>query len=188
MSEIKTGYTRVTAILDPFSGLSKVDPMILKKAGTRGTIIHQVCDAMIKKVGVLPYPALYEPYIESFKLWAQDKIIKPSPGRIYYDPLKLTGEIDALIPMDGNSESWTLIDFKTSSKEGKTWYLQGSAYAHMLRAEGYSIGEIQFVHLSKTGKEPKIYTYREDWDKFLTCYHMYNEFFKTNLTSEEFYD
>lgn len=182
---IREGYTRVTDILSPFAGYSKVDPEIMKKAGHRGDIIHKVCDAMVKKVGVLPYPVLYQPYIESFKIWAEGKVIKPNPGRLYYDPLMLTGEIDALIP---NGDGWTLIDFKTSSKEGQTWYLQGSAYAHMLRAEGYTIHEIQFVHLSKTGKAPKIYTYQENWDKFLTCYEMHKEFFKTYLTNEEFYD
>ncbi len=172
---IKEGYTRVSDILSPFSGLSKIDPEILKKAANRGTIIHQVCDAMIRKVGVLPYPALYEPYIDSFKLWAQDKFIKPSPERFYDDVLMLTGEIDALIP---NETGLTLIDFKTSSKEGKTWYLQGTAYAKLLRMQNYPITEVQFVHLDKKGKAPKIYTYQEDWSKFMMLYQIYHEFFK----------
>lgn len=44
-------YTRVTAILSPFSGLDKVPKHIVENAGRRGTKVHDICEAIVRGLG-----------------------------------------------------------------------------------------------------------------------------------------
>lgn len=176
---LKEGYTRVTTVLSPFSGLSHIDPVILQRAADRGTAVHLLCDAYIEGFGVPMVSERISGYYSSFEQWADGKKFHPKPERFYDDDRMLTGECDAIIETD---QGLTLIDFKTSAKEGKTWPLQGCAYAEMAAKLGCNIQAIQFVKLCKDGKEPKIFTY--DYNKHLPmwhkCFDVYKEFFSNN--------
>lgn len=180
MQEFKT-YDRVTSVLYPFSGLSKIDKSILKNACDRGTRVHEICDAIMEGIG-FEYDQ-FGGYYDSFNLWAnKDFLVKPD--RFFCNDYKITGEIDGIY-RDG--KGLVLFDIKTPYREGKTWKLQASAYAYLARKHGYNITRVEVVKLNKEGKLPTVYTYKEDFKKFVCCLDVYREFFsKENETPLEY--
>lgn len=170
------GYTRVTDVLYPFSGLSKIDPMILRNAANRGTKIHEICDAIVSGIGFIDDHTITG-YIESFQKWMPKNIID-KPARFFCSLHNITGECDGIY-LDG--QDMVLFDLKTPLRESKTWNLQGSAYSYLAKLAGYNIKRIEFIKLDKTGKEPKIYTYKEDFKKYLCCLEVYREFFEKEI-------
>lgn len=168
-------YTRVTTVLEPFSGLKHIDPEILKKAGERGTAVHSICDAIISDMGSPIHDERLSGYIESFKSWKGDKKFLDKPERFYCDDLMLTGECDAIYEENGKH---ILVDFKTSVKENQTWGLQGSAYFYLANKAGYNIHRIEFVKLCKQGGEATIFLYEQNFKLFRACLDVYRHFFK----------
>jgi len=170
----RDNYTRVTDVLYPFSGLHKVPEHILKAASERGTKVHDACEGIMKGF----YANVDESiggYIHSFKQWEDETIDTIFPDRFYCDDLKITGKCDCLIPQ---GSGFTLIDFKTSARESKSWVLQGSAYAYLASKYNYPITSIQFVKLSKEGRAPTVYTYEHNFPMFLKCLETYRFFFE----------
>lgn len=167
-------FDRVTDILAPFSGILKIDPMILQRAALRGTLVHNVCDNIIKG---LPYDDEFEHegYIQSFIRWKQNKSFLNKPVRFYDTELSITGECDGIYEEDGK---FTLFDLKTPASEGKTWSLQGTAYAYLARKQGFVIDKVEFIKLSKKGSNAKVYEYKENFQAFLECLNIYRRFFK----------
>ena len=51
-------------------------------------------------------------------------------------------------------------------------------YASVAKKAGYDIKRIMFLHLSKLGKEPKIYEYPVDDSFFLSVYRVFKHFFE----------
>ncbi len=172
--EIKPGYTRVSSILSPFSRMDKINPQILSNAANRGTRVHLAADAILADVG-FPFEEQDEGYIESFKLWVSGKEFIERPSRLYDDEHMITGDLDLLYK---NEDGITLVDLKTSANESKSWMLQGSAYSYMAKKLGYNITKIEFVKLNKQGKQPKVFTYEENFALFCRCIEVYNYFFK----------
>ena len=175
MEPIKEGYIRITDVLSKFSGLDKIDPEVLRNAADRGTRVHQYCDAIIEGLGLFSIEDDCKGYIDSFNQWNVGKNYLTKPPRFYDDEFMITGECDAIYKQDGKL---ILVDFKTPVAESKTWPLQGSAYAYMAKKLGYNIEYIEFVKLSKVGKPPKVYTYTENFDLFLSCLDVYRYFYK----------
>lgn len=168
-------YLRVTEILSPFSGMQKIPSYILKNASERGTKVHELCTAMMDELGLDTFEPVYKGYIDSFDDWRKGKKFLERPSRFYCDEYKITGEIDGLYKQ---KKTLVLFDIKTSQKESKTWSLQGSAYSYLCKKNGYNIDKIEFIQLSKHGDTAKIYVYEENFDLFLKCVDVYNEFFK----------
>lgn len=175
-------YVRVTDVLFPFSGLTQVKADILKAAANRGTMVHQICDALIEDVGVPEIEDSIKGYIQSFSFWSHEKRFIKKPDRFFCETHKITGECDAIYEEE---DGLVLVDFKTSSKESKTWRLQGSAYSYMAKKEKYPIKNICFVKLSKDGSLPSVYEYEEDFGTFLKCLDLYRLFF-SNIKTEDF--
>lgn len=167
-------YLRVTQVLSPFSGLSRIPKNILEKAAERGTKVHELCDSLIAELGEFGTDEETSGFIESFKSWKGDKKFLPKPDRFYCDAIGITGECDALYLED---DKIVLVDFKTSVKESKTWVLQGSAYAHLARKSGLDIHRIEFIKLCKNGGPAKVFIYEENFDFFLKCLEIYKHFF-----------
>jgi hypothetical protein len=179
---IDTNFDRVTSILFPFSGLTKVDPTVLQKAADRGTSVHLAADCIING---LPYDVSpeHQGYVDSFNQWVCDaegegsKHFLAKPARLYDQELMITGECDGLYEMHGKI---TLYDLKTSAKEGSTWCLQGSAYAHMARKQAIHIDRVEFVKLHKNGKA-KSFIYDENMDEFILLNYVYKKYFKGQI-------
>ena len=168
-------YDRVTSVLYPFSGLTKIDPAILKNAADRGSKVHEVLDGMINDLGDFGVDQAIRGYIDSFNQWRGNKDFIPNVKRFYNDELLLTGECDVLYKEPGGL---VLVDFKTPAQESKTWSYQASAYSYLAKKEGYDINRLEFVKLDKTGKAPKVFTYDEDMDAFKKVLFCYRQFFK----------
>ena len=177
-------YDRVTSVLAPFSGMDKIPKHILDAAATRGTHVHALCNGIIEGIEV-EVPEEYKGYVDSFKQWAEGKVLLPSPGRMFDDEGLLTGEYDGTI-IFGNEKK--IFDLKTSQKESCTWKYQGAAYAHLL--DGGNTTYQEFVMLNKEGKFPKTFTYsyEENIFIFVKCLDLYRLFFKNKKTDIEGYE
>jgi len=170
----RENYTRVTAVLSPFSGLDKIDPEVVRKAGERGTLVHKICEAIISNIGEFGSEDV-KGYITSFKKWwEQGHEVVEMEKRFYDDELKLTGQIDLIL---NTPDGLAIVDLKTSYKPSKTWKAQGSAYAYLASKGGYNIKKIYFLHLNKFGKFPMIYEYPVDDNFFLNIFEVYKYFF-----------
>ncbi len=169
-------YTRVTSVVGAFSGFHKIPKNVLESAQDRGIQVHAICDGIIKDLATeADADEVLKGYVKSFMYWLKD--YQPdvlTPDRFYDDELRLTGMCDCLIAKDDGT--YTLIDFKTSAREGKGWALQGSAYKHMALIAGYNVTKIQFVKLCKIGNVPLVYTYEDNWDTFKKCLDVYRYF------------
>jgi hypothetical protein len=172
-------HDRVTEVLYPFSGLSRVDPDILKQAADRGSKVHEICEAITNDLGVIDMNPDFSGYIRSFEQWAEGKEFIERPARFYCNQHYITGEIDGLYE---NETGLTLFDIKTPATEKKTWPLQGSAYSYLAKKAGLNITKIEFVKLSKGGEKATSYFYDENIDLFLKCLELYRKFFKTRQT------
>ncbi len=179
MEIIKPGYSRITSILAPFSGIDKIPKNILDAACDRGSRVHALCQGIIEEIKVI-VPDELQGYIDSFLQWKEGKFFLPNPGRMYDDHLMITGEADGLYQTDNET---FIFDLKTSQKEGNTWALQGAAYSHMMK---HSIARQTFIILDKAGGAPKefFYEYRQNIQTFYKCLDLYNLFFKTKRENE----
>lgn len=168
-------YIRVSHVLSPFSGLDKIDPLIVQKAAERGTRVHNHCFSLMK--GMNPFFTHEEDkgYYDSFLKWYDGSVMNIE-NRFYDNDLMLTGEIDLLMK---SGDHYIIYDLKTSSKPSKTWPLQGAAYAYLAEKSGFSISKIEFIHLKKDGKSPRTYVYEKEkyFDIFMHCYKTYKYFY-----------
>lgn len=174
-------YTRVTEILYPFSGLKHVDSYVLENAAARGTMVHSICEKIMRDQEPM-IPQDLGGYIHSFRYWWQDgRDVMELEKRFWCDDLNITGQCDIII-RDGID--LIIIDLKTSASPSKTWPLQGSAYTYLAQKAGYNITKIQFLQLNRDGKEPRLHTYDYDFDFFKKCYDVYMYFFKSGKDGE----
>lgn len=177
--EILDGYTRVSEILNYYSGLEKVPQNVLERACERGTIVHNACEAIIQGFGVDSSCYEYETYVESFMKWYEqyDELDVKLIPRFYDDELKITGLCDCIV---FSPKKTILVDFKTSYTESKTWAVQGGAYCMMAANSEPKIhvDEMHFVHLQKNSSKPVIYNYdiQENIDRFMKCLELYRYF------------
>lgn len=177
-------YLRVSTVLGYNSGLHKIDPYVLQKAAERGTKIHAICDALIDDMGIDYIEPQFEGYIESFNKWRIGKKFINKIPRLYCDEYLITGELDQLYE---DTEGLVLVDFKTPQSESKTWSLQGSAYAHLCKKNGYNIVRIEFIQLLKNGQIAKTFVYKENFEMFLKCLEVYR-FFLPHCDEDYFND
>ena len=179
MDEIKSGYTRVSEILNivPCSKkldeqgrpiwefpLQSIDKDVLNRKCLIGTNVHKAINAWYMRDF---YPLNPEEigYIDSFNAWKDIVNLHciESEIRLYDESLKITGAIDMLGTVQG-SKNIILIDFKTSSvADPKKWPLQAAFYHHLLTLNNFSVYEnVIFLQLDKEGKMPKCHTYTID--------------------------
>lgn len=188
-------YTRVTAVLSPFSGLNLIDPEVLSNAANRGTCVHNLCDLLIC-LGFLEEEEidshikkyarndehfekekkLIVKMLTSFDKWRIGKRFENKPERFFDDDLMITGECDMIYK---NSHGYrVLVDLKTPVSVSKTWPLQGSAYSYMSKKSGLKIDFIVFVQLSRSNAEAKEHFYEENFPLFKSALDMYRYFYK----------
>lgn len=173
---LKQKCFRVTEILSRWSGLDRIPTDIVENAAARGTRVHNACEAIMKGLGEWGIDNEIRPYVESFKQWyTPDMKILAIEQRFYCNDLHITGQVDMIVNTDHGA---CIVDLKTSSSPSKTWPLQGSAYKYLARKHGYDIQGIQFLHLNRYGKRPKVYEYEDQWDTFKKCLDIHNYFYR----------
>lgn len=171
----RENYLRVTNILYPFSGLSKIDPDVLEKAAARGTKVHKICEAIASGLGEIGVDDETWGYVTSFKKWWEKGVeLVSMEERFWDDELRVTGQVDFIIKTE---DGLAIVDLKTSSRPSKTWPAQGAAYAYLSKNAGYDIRKIIFIHLNKHGKEPKLIEYPIDDSFFLSIFRIFKHFF-----------
>lgn len=171
----RSNYLRVTEVLYPFSGLAMVDPTVLSNAADRGTRVHKICEGIVAGLGENGVDDETWGYVESFKKWwGEGKDVVAMEKRFWDDELCITGQVDFILRTESGL---AIVDLKTSSAPSKTWIAQGCAYAYLAKNAGYEISDIQFVHLNKHGKEPKVHSYEYDEDFFFAILTTYLHFF-----------
>jgi hypothetical protein len=177
---IKEGYYRVSEILSPLSRFEEIPEDKLKNAATRGDTVHRWIKKFILtqqeyfSFTIDHLPESYQPWGQSFLRWWDVKSIQCLETRFYDDKLRITGQCD-MIYFDGYRH--ILCDFKTTYTKSKSWPIQLSAYAYLARENGYTVDEIQIVHLSRDGSPPKIYKYDEDFEMFKKSLDVYEYYF-----------
>lgn len=171
-------YTRVSKILQPFSGLDHINPEIVQNAANRGTAVHKVCEGIVSGLGEYGVYDEINGYVESFKKWwSQGHEVICVEKRFFDDELMITGQCDLIT---STCSGLTIIDFKTSYKPSKTWPIQGAAYAYLAKKNGYDIKNVMFLHLKKNGYYPKEHSYKIDDDLFLSTYKVFKHFYETS--------
>lgn len=179
MKAERKDYDRVTDVLAPLAQLHKVPADKLENARRRGSAVDEAIEFHMAGIPHNTLPDEWKPYLESAKLWLEDKKIWKQKERLYEDQYALTGEFDCIRQ---TTDGLVIIDFKATYGEGATWPLQGAAYAFLadqsFRSESF-IG-IEFVHLDKLGRAPKVYKYDkfENLDTFFDCLTIYRKFWK----------
>jgi hypothetical protein len=160
-----------------FSGLKDINPAVLANAADRGTRVHKICEGIILGFGLEPEDDTWG-YVQSFKKWWElGHCYIAIEKRFYNDEFMVTGQCDLILQTaDGD----IIVDFKTSSKESKTWPIQGNAYAYMANRDGYNIKKILFLHLNKHGKPAKEIYYDVDESLFLAHMKIYNHYWGKN--------
>jgi hypothetical protein len=183
MTELtRENYTRVTTVLNPFSGLDKVDPKVLSHAAERGTKVHKICEGIMAGLGEFGVDDETAGYVESFKKWwGEGRYVLSIERRFYCDELQLTGQID-LIYVNGGGEC-CILDLKTSSRVSPTWRAQGCAYAYLAQTNGIDVHRVQFLHLRRDGRDPTLIEYDPEPEFFAEVFRVYKHFF-----SKEKYD
>lgn len=177
MEKSRENYTRVTKILSPFTGFSKIKPEVLAKAAARGTKVHKICEGIMLGLGEHDVDDETRPYVESFKLWWNlGHEVVAIEKRFYCDQLHITGQIDIIIRLPNGSLS--IVDLKTSSTPSKTWKAQGQAYCYLATQSGYLITEIIFLRLKKSGKAPQLIDYPAETSFFFAVYIVFNHFYQ----------
>lgn len=176
-------FDRVTSVLYPFSGLTKVDPAVLSNAAARGAIVHQACQCLILDIPMDNIPDEYMGYINSFKLWFAGKEFLPHPGRWYDHDKMITGECDGLYKEEGQV---CLFDLKTPARQGSTWHLQGSAYSYLAQRHEYREPKILFIRLDKKGGYPTTYEYKYAIEEFFLLLDVYRKYFKNKMSEVDY--
>lgn len=181
MEIIRHGFVRVSEILSIYQNYSHVPRDKLKKAQEVGTVIHEAIEGYYKG----EFAALRScqfPYLESFLKWADKTPLDVTfqEKRFYLPSLRITGRIDLLAKINGES---VLVDFKTGSwAHPEIWKLQGTFYREMIKQDWPEIvpDKYLFVQLKKDGEEPRVYEMgyeKRDWDQ---CERAVEDFFYFN--------
>ncbi len=178
MEDIKHGYTRVSEILNQWDRFGHINKDVLENKAAIGTRVHEAIknhhDGMYT-----PLDAAASGYFDSYIKWEEEnkpKLIQ-SEVRYYCDNMMITGQIDALVKIEGE-ESPVLVDYKTSAQENaKIWPLQAAFYHYLVSSSGLDISnKLIFVKLDKKGNLPKIceYTYNKTlWDICVSAWKCY---------------
>ena len=161
MEQIKAGYTRVSSILQQWDTFGHIDKTTLLSKAELGTRVHEAIDSHHKGL-YMPLDDKANWYFESFVRW--EKSIKPkivrNEERYYCDKMMITGQIDALMEIPGESKP-VLVDYKTSACESaKMWPLQACFYHYLVEKAGIDVSDrMLFVQLDRHGELPKVHEY-----------------------------
>ena len=176
-------YDRVTEVLGKFTGIEQIDPEVLQRSADRGTAIHNcIEEALTARFSDDPVSDEVLAYMESYEaFWDKSRHVFKDcemivEKRLFCDELMITGKIDVIFTKPGRT---FLIDWKTGSRKQDSWFIQGAAYRHLLKVNGYdNPDDVLFVHLKKN-KKPTTYKdseHEKHLDIFKKCLELYRHF------------
>jgi hypothetical protein len=153
----------VTEILSVYQDWSKISEETLKAAAARGTKVHDLCFAHIKKVFTFSTSGNHYAYFQSFKLWFDEYVdeVVLAEEHLYDDTYRFSGRPDLVAVLRGESAP-IVIDYKTPVTEGKTWCLQLAGYLKL--AESYETTRGMALMLDPKGKIARAKPYESDQD------------------------
>ena len=137
---------------------------IARKAATRGTHVHHMCEDYLNNMHT-NFPPEWEKHKKNFLPYClfgqlKDKVlcnldnIYAQEAGLYSDKYMVAGRVDCISEYNG---TLSIIDFKTSTKERTddwnfNYYIQGSAYAEMFEERtGYSINQVVILVVTEDG-------------------------------------
>lgn len=180
---VPLGYTSVTTVLSPYSGLGGIDPLVVKAAAERGTRVHKYCEMHALDLLIVEPESDCRGYVESFIKWYDMMVVKPLyiEERIDDEELKLSGGIDLVCYLKGD-ELPSVVDIKTPVNISPTWQLQTAAYKMLIERElGINIGRRIALKLPRDGSVAKVVEYtkhEQDRDMYLKALEVYRYFNK----------
>lgn len=135
--EIPDGYLRVTQVLQPFSKLSKIDPVVLNKAADRGTRVHKFCELHAMNLFLDEVDEDCKNYVDAFKKWFDvfvDQVVMIEE-RINSSKYKLSGAVDLIVTLKDSPAETVIVDIKTPETGSDSWRLQTAAYKMLVEEE-----------------------------------------------------
>ncbi len=167
-------YTRVTEILNKYSGLHNVPEKILDGAKERGTAVHKYISGHLSALLIDIEPE-YQGYADSFHKIEDLFEWVSEPGRLYCDKYKFTGEPDHLVMRNGRLG---LMEFKTPIKESKSWRIQLILYKYLLKVFlNIEVQDLYAAKLDKFGNAAEIYQYEDDEEFGLNIVRIHRYFY-----------
>lgn len=171
---------RVTSILAPFSDFSAVRPEVLAAAAERGTRVHAICVAMLRRLFIPGgIPDECRPYVDSFRLWMPNVAdVLLAEAELSCSTYRFCGHPDLIVRL--TSGEVVLLDLKTPQAHGKTWRMQLAAYWHLAEAAGFEISRAFTLRLRDHGGRPivdELRDRRNAWAAFhgaLNAHHYLN--------------
>ncbi len=192
MSEIKSGYTRISEILARLKDLTKINKLVLHEKANIGTEVHSNihselvgCPTMFDEFPIRHHMTgqiLFDKqgnerwekrgvgYFRSWTEW-QNKV-NPQylimEDRYYDDELMITGQVDAVAVIDGQV---SLLDYKCSySPDLIVWPMQAHFYWYLLHKNGIEISnKFVFLQLKKDGSYPTVHEFIFDKNILSRC-------------------
>jgi hypothetical protein len=173
-------YARVSEILAPFSHFSDIAPEVLKNKARIGTEVHAAIHEMVEG----RFPAVSGRvlrYVQCYERWRE--CLKPefllSEARFYDDELMITGAIDALVKLQGETLP-LLVDFKTSAQESPiTWPMQAHLYYRLCNLQDRRIApRFLFVRLNDKHELPTVYAYHYQENTMNRCLEAVRDFWQ----------
>lgn len=171
-----TGLPSVSDILRPWVKTEWFDD----ESRDRGQAVHAAIEADLLGQYVIPLPAKWRGYWQSYCLWRDQ--FQPEPivveKRLIDKTLRYCGQLDvcAIVKMTGRGPG--LIDFKTSAAYSKLWPIGLAAYRNLLKVNGFVTNWAGNLRLRADGSMP-IYdqapgNYSGDFNRFVGCLNMYH--------------
>lgn len=132
--ENKTGLPSVTQILRPYVDTAWFTPL----AAERGTRVHAAIENHLRGEFVVPLPADWAGYFDSFCRWAD--AVQPEvvliEERLTHPRLRYCGKIDLVARSRRSVGAVFVIDWKTSDAVPRAAIVQAAAYKELYDAQG----------------------------------------------------
>lgn len=175
-----TGLVSVTEVFSPYVSFDHISPEVLRAASERGSMVHDAIADYLDGGFPMMDDAIRGYFKAAMSFMANTDETGWYEERLTSDVHQYSGQLDLVCRMRGD-DSWTLVDWKTSTLISKSWPLQLAAYTHLVRCNNFpfDIKRLIAVQLRKDGtfKVNEYTNERYHFNLFLNALATY-EYFK----------